>query len=57
MSHCYNVMIGGGVGQMRRFVVIILCMLLSLGGVIKLPRRWKCYVKRKVGDVVMVTSQ
>ena len=56
MSHCYNVMIAGGSGRMRRYVVITHYMLLSLGGVLKLPRRWKYYVRRKVSGVVMVTS-
>ena len=56
MSRCYNVTIAGGTGLMRKCVVITLYMLLSLGGVNKLPRRWKCYVRRKVSCVVMVTS-
>ena len=56
MNHCYNVMIDGGVGLMRKCVVIIPYMLLSPGGVAKLLRRWKCCVRRKVGVVVMVTA-
>ena len=56
MSHYCSVTIGGGVGQMRRCAVITPYMLPSLGGVLKLLRRWKCCVRRKVGDVVMVTT-
>ena len=41
---------------MRRCAAIIPCMLPSPGGVHKLPRRWKCCVRRKVCAVVMVTN-
>lgn len=55
MSHYYNVMIAGGIGLMRKFVVTIPYMLPSPGGVHKLLRRWKCCAKIKVSTVVMVT--
>ena len=55
MSRYYKAMIAGGNGLMRKFVVTIPYMLPSLGGVHKLPRRWKCCVRRKVSNIVKVT--
>lgn len=51
MNHCCNHMIAGGSGRMRKCVVTILSTSLWLGGVHKLPRRWRCCVKRKVSII------